>query len=254
MVWCGPCRGSAKRGRMQKQRDSQRRSETRTVKRQDVTAQGVDIRGVIEKHIARRGKHTAREAGVALAVALVTVMMSLSLSTVNAYAEDEGVMRFIRIGTGPTGGTYFPIGGVIANAISNPPGSRPCDKGGHCGVPGVVAVAQSTNGSVENIRRLIAGDLDFALVQAGVAFLAMNMGDLYDGQKPFKKLRAVARLYPEYVHLVAQPEKAIASVKDVRGKHVAMGDPGSGTLLETKGILEAYGIGIGDILPPMSAP
>ena len=121
-------------------------------------------------------------------------------------------------------------------------------------MPGVVAVAQSTNGSVENIRRLIAGDLDFALVQAGVAFLAMNVGDLYDGQKPFKKLRAVARLYPEFVHLVAQPEKAITSIKDVRGKHVAMGDPGSGTLIETKGILEAYGIGVEDIIPSYERP
>ena len=42
-------------------------------------------------------------------------------------------MKFWRIGTGGAGGTYFPIGGLIANAISNPPGSRPCDKGGACG-------------------------------------------------------------------------------------------------------------------------
>lgn len=47
-----------------------------------------------------------------------------------AHAQD---MKFWRIGTGGAGGTYFPIGGLIANAISSPPGSRPCDKGGSCG-------------------------------------------------------------------------------------------------------------------------
>ena len=51
-------------------------------------------------------------------------------------AADAQEMKFFRIGTGSAGGTYFPIGGLIANAISNPPGSRPCDKGGNCGVPG----------------------------------------------------------------------------------------------------------------------
>jgi len=55
---------------------------------------------------------------------------------------------FFRIGTGGAGGTYFPIGGTIANGISAPPGSRPCDKGGQCGVPGLIAIAQSTTASV----------------------------------------------------------------------------------------------------------
>ena len=55
-----------------------------------------------------------------------------------ARAQD---VTFFRILTGGTVGTYFPIGGVIANAISNPPGSRPCSEGGSCGVPGLVATS-----------------------------------------------------------------------------------------------------------------
>ena len=66
-------------------------------------------------------------------------------------------MKFFRIGTGGAGGTYFPIGGIIANAISNPPGSRACDKGGNCGVPGLVAMAQSTNASAHNVNAIQAG-------------------------------------------------------------------------------------------------
>ncbi|WP_257792870.1 TAXI family TRAP transporter solute-binding subunit [Azospirillum argentinense] len=50
----------------------------------------------------------------------------LGLLPRGAAAQD---IRYFRIGTGTTSGTYFPIGGLIANAISNPPGSRPCDRG-----------------------------------------------------------------------------------------------------------------------------
>ena len=71
----------------------------------------------------------------------IAVLSGLLLSTSISAQE----MKFFRIGTGGAGGTYFPIGGIIANAISNPPGSRACDKGGNCGVPGLVAMAQSTN-------------------------------------------------------------------------------------------------------------
>ena len=80
----------------------------------------------------------AKLAGTALAV---------SMTIGPALAQDP---TFFRIGTGGAGGTYFPIGGTIANGISAPPGARPCDKGGQCGVPGLIAIAQSTTASVFN--------------------------------------------------------------------------------------------------------
>ena len=63
--------------------------------------------------------------------------LALGLLVQGAVAQD---MQFFRIGTGGTAGTYYPIGGLIANAISNPPGSRACEDGGSCGVPGLVAI------------------------------------------------------------------------------------------------------------------
>ena len=65
--------------------------------------------------------------------------------------------QFFRIGTGSAGGTYYPIGGLIANAISNPPGSRACAEGGSCGVPGLVATAVASNGSVANVNGITGG-------------------------------------------------------------------------------------------------
>ena len=56
-------------------------------------------------------------------------------STLRAAIDEE---LFMRIATGPTSGTYFPVGGVLTTAISNPPGSRECSRGGICGVPATI--------------------------------------------------------------------------------------------------------------------
>src|SRR5258705_12613241 len=74
--------------------------------------------------------------------------LGVALGGLPAAAQQD--ITFFRIGTGGTAGTYFPIGGLIANAISNPPGSRACADGGSCGVPGLVATAVASNGSGNN--------------------------------------------------------------------------------------------------------
>jgi len=110
-----------------------------------------------------------------------------------AQAQD---MTFFRIGTGSAGGTYFPIGGIIANAISNPPGSRPCDKGGSCGVPGLVAIAQSTNASAHNVTAIQAGQMEAGLTGAATLYQAFHgVGKFEGNQKP--DLRVIANLFPE---------------------------------------------------------
>ncbi len=152
-------------------------------------------------------------------------------------------LTFFRIGTGSTGGTYFPIGGLIANAISNPPGSRPCDRGGSCGPPGLIAVAQSTQGSVANVEAIRSGKLESGLVQADIAYWA------YRGEQVFRRkdrkvedLRAIANLYPEAIHLVVRADAGIKSVADLRGKRVSLGEKESGTRVDAEIILRAYGL------------
>lgn len=157
--------------------------------------------------------------------------------------EAAGV-RFLRIGTGPTSGTYFPVGGLIANAISSPPGARPCDRGGSCGVPGVIAVAQSTLGSVANIESLTRSEIDMAISQTDVAFWAFTGGGLYKGTPPQKQLRSLGYLYQEAFHLVVRKGSGINSIRDLKGKRVAVGEEGSGSLVESMMILEAYGISL----------
>lgn len=163
-----------------------------------------------------------------------------------ARAQDDNI-RYFRIGTGATGGTYYPIGTVLANAISNPPGSRPCDRGGACGVPGLIATVQTTQGSVQNLEELMRGRFDSALTQADVAYWAYRAEAIYQGKAPFAGLRLIATLYPEAVHLVVRREAGIGAVGDLKGKRVSLGEASSGTLVHARIVLEAHGLAPEDL-------
>ncbi|WP_448189417.1 TAXI family TRAP transporter solute-binding subunit [Azospirillum sp. sgz301742] len=163
-------------------------------------------------------------------------------------------LRYFRIATGTTGGTYFPIGGLIANAISNPPGSRPCDKGGSCGVPGLIAVAQATNGSVENIDLLRAAAVEAGMAQADVAYWAYTGTGTYAGKPPFEQLRTIGTLYGEAIHIVVRADSDIHAIPDLKGKVVSVGEEGSGTLVDLRVVLEAYGLSETDLQPRYLKP
>lgn len=188
---------------------------------------------------------TRRGALAAAAAALATAGFPV------ARAQD---MRFFRIATGTTGGTYFPIGGLIANAISNPPGARPCDRGGSCGVPGLIAVAQATTGSVENADLLRTGVVEAALMQADIAYWAYTGTGVYDGRAPFQAIRSLGTLYTEAVHVVARTDRGITTAADLKGKIVSVGEEGSGTLVDARVILEAYGVAERDMQPRYLKP
>ncbi|MFO1085928.1 MAG: TAXI family TRAP transporter solute-binding subunit [Reyranellaceae bacterium] len=165
-------------------------------------------------------------------------------SALPAVAQD---ITFFRIGTGGTAGTYFPIGGLIANAISNPPGSRACADGGSCGVPGLVATAVASNGSVANVNAISSGSMQSGFTQSDVAYWAFNGSGIYEGRPKVEVLRAIANLYPESFHLVARKGAGIKSIRDLKGKRMSLDEPGSGTLVDARLILAAYGMTEKDI-------
>ncbi|WP_208539208.1 TAXI family TRAP transporter solute-binding subunit [Algihabitans albus] len=154
---------------------------------------------------------------------------------------------FFRIGTGSTGGTYFPIGSLLASVISNPPGSRGCDRGGSCGVPGLIAVAQSTEGSVANVAAIAGGRLESGLCQADVAFWAFHGEAVFEGNERVTKLRTLANLYPEAIQLVVRADAGIRSVEDLKGKRISVDREGSGTLVDARLVLAAYGLDVEDL-------
>ncbi|MGC3939839.1 TAXI family TRAP transporter solute-binding subunit [Roseobacter sp. EG26] len=155
-----------------------------------------------------------------------------------AAAQDP---TFFRIGTGGAGGTYFPIGGTIANGISAPPGSRACDEGGQCGVPGLIAIAQSTTASVFNNAAVQNGELEAGLAAADVT-RSMYLGEGKFEGKPHPKLRIVANLFPEDLHLVMPKGSTIADLGDLQGKRVGIAQAGSGTQVAVLQMLDAWGV------------
>jgi TRAP transporter TAXI family solute receptor len=165
--------------------------------------------------------------------------LGTALAASPTLAQD---ITFFRIATGGTAGTYFPIGGLIANAISNPPGSRTCADGGSCGVPGVVATAVASNGSVANVSAIGTGAAQSGFTQSDVAYWAFNASGIYEGRPKVDVLRAIANLYPESFHLVARKGAGIKTIKDLKGKRVSLDEPGSGTLVDARLILAAYGL------------
>lgn len=180
--------------------------------------------------------------------ALIAVLCGLAVFVSHApRAEDSGQPRFFSIGTGSTAGTYFPIGALIAAAISRPGESSPCGQGGACGVDNLIATAITTRGSFENLEGIALRRLDSGLAQADIVAWAYEGAEIFTGQGAFPDLRAIANLYPEHVHLVARKGLEIHSLADLRGHKVAIDRDGSGTRINALLIMSAFGVEPGDI-------
>lgn len=167
-------------------------------------------------------------------------LLSAALFGIAAQAQEP---RFFRIGTAATGGSFFEIGGIVASAISSPTEGPPCGRGGSCGVPGLVAVAQATPGSIENLRIINAGQIESGFAQADLAGWAYNGVNLFADVGPLRRLRAIGTLFPEAAHLIVRADSPIRSLADLAGKTVAIGEAGSGSAADAAVVFAAAGFG-----------
>jgi TRAP transporter TAXI family solute receptor len=140
----------------------------------------------------------------------------LAVPVSNAVAQQE----FITIGTGGITGVYYPTGGAICRLVNK--GRK--DHGVRCSV-------ESTGGSVYNLNTIRAGELDMGVVQSDWqyhAFHGTGKQSFIDAG-PFTELRAVFAIHGEPVTIIARADAGIKTVKDLVGKRVNIGNPGSGT-------------------------
>lgn len=148
--------------------------------------------------------------------------------------EGGGGRRFLSIGTGGTGGVYYPLGGALANKLS-------------LSDPGRQYTAEVTGGSVENVNRIIAGQIDLGFVLSVTAYEAYRgQGDF---ETPDSSLVVVAPLYANMTHIVVPSSSSVHSLADVRGLRVSVGSAGSGTEQISRQLLEIYGLTYDDIDP-----
>jgi uncharacterized protein len=187
--------------------------------------------------------------------ALVAALSSRAVLPIAPASAQEP--RFFRIATGPVDSSYFAIGTLIGNVVSSPPGARDCDRGGSCGVPGLIAVTQTTNGPLANIEMIAEKRLESALCQADIAYWAFHGTGLFRRQGAVGNLRAIANLYPETMHIVARPERKIDDLRRLRGETVSLGEQNSSTHLTARAMLQTLGISEREIkvqyLPPGQA-
>jgi uncharacterized protein len=190
-------------------------------------------------------QHQSRTAGIILLMLFV-----LLVGAPPCPAESH----LFRIGTGGLSGVYHPVGKLIAQGITEPAEQGQITRDKDEGVPGIIGVAYTSMGSVANALAVAAGEIEAALIQADVAFLAVH------GQGPFidiaaaRGLRAVASLYPEKLQIVTRRDAGIRSVVDFRGKRISIDEIGSGTLPIMRIVLDAHGLTEADFSPVYLKP
>lgn len=139
----------------------------------------------------------------------------------------EAGKKYFGIATGGTGGTYYPLGSILAQALNQR-------------VPDILVAPQAGNASVANCNLIREHLTESAFVQNNVAYAAYNGTDQFRG-KPANNLRGIASLYPETVQIVARADSGIKTLWDIKGKRLIPGDRGSGTEFDALNILRAYG-------------
>jgi TRAP transporter TAXI family solute receptor len=126
--------------------------------------------------------------------------------------------RFVVIGTGGISGVYYPVGGSVA-ALLNKKTATYNMKFTH----------RSTGGSVYNINTVLKGDIEFGIAQSDRQYQAGKGLAEWQELGPQAKLRSVFSLHSEAVTVVVADDSKIKTIKDLKGKHVNIGNPGSGT-------------------------
>ncbi|HHV57667.1 MAG TPA: TAXI family TRAP transporter solute-binding subunit [Firmicutes bacterium] len=137
---------------------------------------------------------------------------------------------YLTFASGSVGGAYYPLGGGIADVLSE--------------LPGIQCVSESTGASIENGRLVASGESQMGFMMGDAAFKAVQ------GIDPFKEklpLKALFSMYPAPEHIVTLKNSGINSVEDLKGKRVSVDAPGSGCEAMAKEILKAYGMTYDDI-------
>ena len=172
-----------------------------------------------------------------LAIALACLMV-LSLTACGEKKQEVKAQDLV-MGTGSTGGTYFALGGAMANAINN----KLKDKK-------ISVTAQSTGASVENCNLIQAGEMDLGIAMNNVAANAVAGTGAFS--KPCDKVMAIGVVYSEVYQIVANAKTGAKNVEDLKGLKIAVGPAGSGTVGLSEKVFAAAGMDINKDIQPQS--
>jgi TRAP transporter TAXI family solute receptor len=156
-----------------------------------------------------------------------TAVLAVALSAGLAFAGIvHAQQRTMAIGTGGTGGVYYPLGGAVANVLSK-------------SLPNVQATAEVTGGSIDNLKLIASGQSEMAFTMADAALDAMQGQDKFKTKVP---LQALLVVYPNRMHVVTVEGTGIEKMADLKGKRVSTGSPGGATEVMAFRVIEAAGL------------
>ncbi|MDQ0060481.1 TAXI family TRAP transporter solute-binding subunit [Paenibacillus harenae] len=159
-------------------------------------------------------------------------ILALSLLAACGGANNDANPRQLSLVTGGTGGTYYPLGGQIAEIIKD--------------ATDIETTAQVSNASAENMQTMNDGEADIGFTQTDIASYAKEGKLMFEGSV-IDTVQAIGTLYPETIQIVTLADSGIETVEDLKGKKVSVGAPGSGTFANAEQILEIHGITLKDI-------
>ncbi|MEA5064416.1 MAG: TAXI family TRAP transporter solute-binding subunit, partial [Eubacteriales bacterium] len=160
-------------------------------------------------------------------------VLSIALCALLLMAVPASATEFLYMATGGTSGTYYALGGEIANLFAK-------------NIEGLDVTAQSTGASAENIRLIDRGEAELGIVQNDVADYAFNGVNAFEGEQ-IQNFDVVASMYPEVVQLVVNADAGINTLADLKGKKVSIGAAGSGVYFNAVQYLEVAGLTVNDI-------
>jgi TRAP transporter TAXI family solute receptor len=154
---------------------------------------------------------------------IIALAAVAALGVTGAIAQQ----KTIAIGTGGTGGVYYPLGGALANLLSK-------------NLKDTQATAQVTGGSVDNLKLIGSGQSEIGFSMADAAVDALKGEDKFKGNPV--NLRTLMVLYPNIMHVVSIEGTGVNTMADLKGKRVSTGAPGSATEVMAFRVIEAAGL------------
>ena len=174
-----------------------------------------------------------RTAACSLAVLIVSLCVACGGG--GDSANDGPARVFLSMGTAPPGGAFFVVGSALAEVVNETGADH-----------GFSVTAEATSGSQENIRRLVSGEVDFALSNAAITYFAVRGTEGWDRAYA---VRTVMTLAPNVAMFVAPADSGIEHLSDLSGRRVTVGPAGAGFEYFVGPLLGAHGIRYEDFSP-----
>ena len=149
--------------------------------------------------------------------------------------DNTSKRRYISVGTAPPGGAFFVVGSAIAEVV-----------GGNTSESGWEVTAEATKGTQENIRRIVTGELEFALANAAISYFAVRGEGAWETEHA---IRSVMTLAPNVGLFLTPQSSDVRTIQDFAGKRIVVGPAGAGFEYFLKPILAAHGVTYEDFTP-----